>query len=456
MMSRFAQVTQLSAAPRQCPGMEFPFKVVTRWPICRARVREFFSRHPLPPGKLIALDVAEKSNQRLLLELAAEHGSVFKVMAWNELWICIIGLDRCLRFINENKHRIRPVTIDVTRLYPKGFLRQMLGDEHRVYRKSLITAFRDEQVPNLRPELREIADTVLADYVRRQSTGEPPTPESLIDALNEISSRQLIRIYFGASGRADFTSRLLAGYKKMGPHGLVWNQGPRQEEAFHVLRNAMLDDLRAHPEETSGVARRLHAAGALDETMLGHVIMMIEMGRYDMQGLFRWLLRYAGRCPEIVDRIARENEGEPSAGNSLARSFVLETFRMDQSERVIRRAEQDILFDGYLIPRHSKIRLCLWESHKSAEYFTEPFVFNPDRFLAGDFPGDQFSPFGLDEHYCPLAETAILLGTLFVRAVAQRYKIEPIADGTPQRGAYSWEPSASFTVRLVPREPRDA
>lgn len=394
----------------------------------------------------MALDVAEKSNQRLLMELAEQHGPVFKAMAWNELWICIIGLDRCSRFIQENKDRIRPVTIDVTRLYQRGFLRQMQGEEHRTYRKPLVIALRDEQFPHLRNEFLAIIETGLATFLQSQSG-----PESLLSALNDIASRLLIRLFYGSPDRSAFCERLLAGHRTLGPHGLVWNHGPRQEAAYRELEHMIREEYRDVPSPTGGVARRLHAMGVLDDTMLGHVIIMVEMGRYDLQGFFRWLLRYAGQNPERMDRIALEDDVEPAVGNSLARAFVLETFRLDQSERLVRQTSKDIVFDGYLIPRHAKIRLCLWESHKSSSHFSDPFTFRPDRFVDGDLPADQFSPFGLDEHYCPLAEPSIFMGTLFLRALARGYRVASVGDGTPVRGAYHWEPPVSFTVRLSPR-----
>ena len=380
------------------------------------------------------------------MELAAEHGPVFKAMAWNELWICIIGLDRCSRFIQENKERIRPVTIDVTRLYERGFLRQMQGKEHRTYRKPLVIALRDEQVPHLRKEFQSIIESGCKTLLQPQ-TG----PEFLLSALNEMASRLLIRLFYGLPDGSPVCERLLAGHRAMGPHGLVWNHGPRQETAYREIEQCVRDEYRDDPSHASGVARRLHAMGALDDTMLGHVIIMVEMGRYDLQGYFRWLLRYAGQNPELMDRMALESDVEPAVGNSLARAFVLETFRLNQSERLIRQASRDIVFDGYHIPRRAKIRLCLWESHKSDTHFPEPFSFCPGRFADGDLPGDQFSPFGLDEHYCPLAEPSIFMGTLFLRSIARGYHVTPVGDGTPVRGAYHWEPPASFTVRLSPR-----
>ncbi|HMO05020.1 MAG TPA: cytochrome P450 [Kiritimatiellia bacterium] len=426
--------------------------MTTCWPMVNALARGVVSRHPLPPGRLIALDAEERKNQRLLLELAARHGPVFKAVAWGQLWVCVVGLDRCTRFIHEHKGRIRPATIDVTRLYPEGFLRQMRGEAHRRSRKALVLALRDEAVAQQTDALAGIAATRLAGYARRFPAGSALSVEALIATLSEIASVQLIRVFFGEPDGSPLAERLLAGFRALGPHGLVWNQGPRQEAAFHALRTMIRDDLRERPAAVGGVVRRLHAAGALDEAMLGHAIMMVEMGRYDMKGFYRWLLRYAGQHPATIDRIADEPDAEPAAGNSRARAFVLETFRMDQSERLIRRAEQDLVFDGFIIPRHAMIRLCLWESHKSEVYFPEPFVFNPERFRDGDLPADRFAPFGLDEHYCPLADVAIRLGVLLVREVARRYRIESVGDGAPIRGAYGWEPAPTFTVRLYPRE----
>ena len=173
---------------------------------------------------------------------------------------------------------------------------------------------------------------------------------------------------------------------------------------------------------------------------------MVEMGRYDTHGLFRWLAYYASRHPDLVRRLA-----EPDA-EELARAFVLETFRLNQSERLLRRVERDVVFDGYLIPRFTTVRLCLWEAHKAEEAFPDPFHFHPERFLTHPPTGDQFSPFGLDHHHCPLSNVAIAMGVAFLRALAHGYTVSPIGADTPVRGPYHWEPAPSFDVRLAPRD----
>lgn len=404
------------------------------------------SRHALPPGPLIELDREERADRLILMKLASAYGPVFKAMAWGELWVCITGLDRCARFIREHHERIRPTTIDITHLIPPGFLRQMKGAPHRAVRTPLIRALRDEQPARHRDAFVHIASQSLADYAART-----PDAEAFIAALKVIATRSLIQLFFGAPPDSALGERLLAAFHELGPHGLVWRHGPRQIEAVHAIRNLVHADLRDRPGETDGVVRRLHAAGALDDTALVHVIIMVEMGRYDLHGLFRWLARYAGLHPSAATRVANEDDSEPAVGNSHARAFVMETLRLDQSERLLRRAEQNLVFDGCLIPRGTMVRLCLWESHKDDRHFPQPFDFQPERFRDGDLPPDQFSPFGLDEHYCPLAEPSLLLGTTFLHALCRGYSVVPIDDGPPVRGAYHWEPATSFTVRLTPR-----
>lgn len=70
------------------------------------------------------------------------------------------------------------------------------------------------------------------------------------------------------------------------------------------------------------------------------------------------------------------------AGPSFTEAFVLETLRTNQSELLMRRAQRDFVFDGFLIPKHATVRVCLWESHKSPDAFASPLEFQPDRFLS--------------------------------------------------------------------------
>ncbi len=429
-------------------------KRLPRRSVVYARARGLFSRHPLPPGKPVRLDELEKSDRCFLIHHAAEVGPVFKAIAWDDFWVCIQGIARCRRFLREHGEHLEPMTVPLRSLFPKGFLRQLEGQDHRTYRQALARAIRPADFAAIEPELAAFATRELAAYAAAQEEAAP-TPASYIARLNTIGSGMLIRAFFGAPIGSPSFERILAGYRKLGPFGLVWNIGDRQKEAYgeireHLLEYFIRDPARRPPGSRESILGRLTDDGPVDETMLGNLIYMVEMGRYDTYSLFRWLTKYVGDHPAMARRLALEDPENPSGGGSFAEAFVLETLRTDKSERLIRKVHRDLVFDGYLIPRHATVRLCLWEAHKDPGVFPDPFRFDPDRFVSGGPGPDEFAPFGLDHHVCPLGDMAIRSSVLFLRALARNHRVLPTADGLPVRGGYHWEPSSQFAVRLEP------
>lgn len=397
-------------------------------------------RRTLPPGRLLNLEQEEKADRQFLMRCFEHHGPIFKVLAWDELWVCMLGLDRATRFLQENREHLQPVTLDIRNIVPRGFLRQMSGDEHRHYRRALLQGIRGENAADELPALEQVAARELAALAHAQTD----TPQALDEALTRITTTMLLSIVFGALPDTPDLERLLAGYHQLGPHGLIWHPGPRQAEAFRSLQTILRQ--RAQNPENGRILGRIQHAQALDDTMLGNLIYMVEMGRYDTHGLLRWLTKYASEHREYLDRIRAESFATKST--DFARAFVLETLRMDQSERLVRRAESNLTFEGYHIPRGATVRLCLWESHKDEDAFPEPFRFDPDRFLRAPPDGRAFSPFGLDHHHCPFSEFSVLMGIAYLRALSQCSVVDKRADGEPIRGAYHWEPSIHFSVRI--------
>ena len=248
----------------------------------------------------------------------------------------------------------------------------------------------------------------------------------------------------------------MAGYQKLGPDGFEWWVGRRQRQPFAEIRDLLLKladqpDEATDPAQQDCILRRMSRDGLLDATSLGQLIYMVEMGRYDLHSLFRWLSFYAAEQPAVMADIAADAAAAHPGAIPLAEAFVLETLRLNQSERLMRVVNRDLVFAGYLIPRHASVRLCMWESHKSSEAFSDPFVFNPGRFVTGSVTRDQYSPFGLDQHNCPLADMSIKLSALFVRTLAAHYAVEGVGQGPAVRGRYHWQPPNRFTVRLSPR-----
>ena len=423
--------------------------------IVYAHARAAVSRHRLPPGKLVRLDEVEKAERSFLLNQSARLGPIFKAIGWNEFWICIVGLPIGRRLLRDHSDDLKPMTLDVSALFPRGFLRQMQGEEHRKYRKSLNRAIKPDDLAESTRGLEAIATRALAHYAATEGQHHNAA-DAYIATLSTITSEMMIQLFFGATSGTEAFDRLMAGYRKLGPYGLVWNITSKQEEAFAEIRDYLIarfsgDPAQLPPAMRQSVLGRMIEDGMPDAVMMGNLIYMVETGRYDNYSLFRWLTKHAADHPTMLDRIAQEDRAEPQPGKSFTEAFVLETLRMDQSERLMRRAQRDFVFDGYLIPKYATVRVCLWESHKAPDAFPAPFHFDPERFLHQPPTGEQFAPFGLDHHRCPFGDMSLKMSVVFLRMLARAHTVTPLGDGLPVRGAYHWEPASKFGARLRPR-----
>jgi cytochrome P450 len=218
---------------------------------------------------------------------------------------------------------------------------------------------------------------------RTLTNEQASTPQALTKSLDDIATGLLINMYFGVVLGSDEFDQLMKYYRRLGPTGFVWFIGPEQKQSFEKIRDFLRFRLASSnniPKRLAlqSVIQRIHDEHHLDEVCLGNLIYMVEMGRFDLYSLFRWLIYYGAKQPEVLCRIAAEDINQSAGKITLSSAFVQETLRMDQSERLMRSVKNDFVFDGYLFPAKAFVRLCIWESHKDQAIFPEPFSFNPD------------------------------------------------------------------------------
>lgn len=413
------------------------------------------SGHRLPPGPLTNLQRREFRDQHHLLRRARRHGEVFKAIQDGGLIICVTGLPRARRLIASHEDRLRPASVPLTMPFPRGLLRVMEGDDHRRYRQALNAAL---HAVDPAPGYQAVDGLVAAElhsYVCAHENGAGDHAQ-LTSLLRRIASASLIRLFFGAAPGTAEGDELMSLYGRLGPDGYQMHMDPEQAAAFEQLRRVLHArgarvPASAPPDRPDNVLDRMARAGNLDETALGNLIYMVEIGRYDLYSLFRWMLKRAADAPRVMEQMV---DAQPGDRPALGTAFVLEALRLSQSERLIRRVKQRFVFDGYCFPKDAWVRICLWEAHKASEVFAEPFAFRPERFIDRRFDPDAFAPFGLGRHRCPMAEPNVVLGARFIATLADGYSVHPVVDEPPHRGRHHWEPGPHFTVRLEPRERR--
>lgn len=394
----------------------------------------------LPPGDLIDIDIEELQDRQLLMDLAAQHGPIFKGRIEGQLAICIVGLSLGKRFLREHADDVQASSLDITRVVPAGFMRRMQGETHRHYRRMLMAALSSGGFVLESTAIRQIMAGRMRDYAAARDF----SPEAWQRALYDTAARVMILVMLGFGPDTPTGRRLFEAFHRLGPHGLVWNLTDVQTDAFAHIRSILDAAMTSGSVPPVSLLGRLLAQSGFDDTLLGNLIYMTEMGRYDMQTFFRWLSRHGTVQREALRAAtwAADTDIRP------LRSFVLEVLRSDQSERLMRRCLRDVEFEGYRFPKDTTIRVCMWESHHDASRFVAPMRFQPDRFAREKPDPERFSPFGLDRHQCPFNELSTSLAAIFLEALAG-FDSRPIGDGSAIRGAYHWEPPASFSVEIV-------
>lgn len=411
----------------------------------KARLKAAAHGRKLAPGTLQEPTQATLDDRRYLLRLREKHGPVLTAWLDGKVTTCIFGLQLGRKFLVENEDSITAATTDFTPLFPHGVLRQMNGGTHREYRRSMIDAFKAVNLAEHQPSIVSIVDDML------DGLAELPQPVPLAQLRTSFKAA-LTKIMFRLVLSIDPTwpkfEAMLAAYDKYAPHGTFKTARPVHIESYGEMRTLLLD--RSSELQNVMTAKSLfdyfRQAERVDDTVLGNLLQMTEAGRYDLMGLWSWLIQMLSSNQIWLEKIA----SEPDAGSrgDLSEMAVMEALRLEQSELLLRRALNDIVFEGYFIPRKSIIRIAIWETHKDAKNFADPFTFDPSRFLGTGNQAERYGPFGLDKHRCLGADWILRISSIFVERIAQRFDPTVMADGAPERGIFHYEPSSAFKVTL--------
>jgi cytochrome P450 len=417
---------------------------------------------PLPPGPLGPGAIARLGDDRFYWRRFLRYGPIFKVL-WNRnLTVCIVGLERARRLFAAHSRALLPLTIEIESFVPHGFLRRMSPEPHGRYRALFVTVLRNDPATTWASELRALIRVELAQLAARRPAPQKEsgdlTPLTL--TLDRIATRALVMTFFGVRPAQSQFAAIEAAFRRMGPEEFVYPLGAEQRAGFEAIRMLVWDAAASAKHGQSwtdpdGVLGRLLASdpAAIDETVVGNLIYMVEMGRYDVRSLMRWVLKYVSDAPDVLSglrrAIAQQRPDEPCA---FAEHIVLETLRLDQAEALNRTVVEDVDFEGFRIPKGSSLRVLLRESHQDAAVFDEPERFAPCRFAGKSYPRDGYSPFGVGEHRCVAASYVVRLCQLLVEELASGYEWTVVGDGSRFRGRFHWEPAPRFDLVLQSRQ----
>src|SRR5262249_15478116 len=117
----------------------------------------------LPPGKLDSLDRSMDADQQFVLKSAAKWGPVFKSWWHGGYTTCVVGHARGRRLFAENEDRLVPRSIDLSTLFPVGWIRTMRGSVHQHHRRLMIQAISEAPISAHGAEFRRVIHDGLAE-----------------------------------------------------------------------------------------------------------------------------------------------------------------------------------------------------------------------------------------------------------------------------------------------------
>lgn len=427
-----------------------------------ARYRALLGRHRLPPGNEETVTPADPTDRARLLRRSHVYGPIFRATFLRQFSVCVTDLAMARRLLSAHGDDLQSMSIDISAVVPEGFMRAMKGELHRRYRKALVRAVVSGDLLRAIPLLDAVIATRLREYA--DSASDHQNRAAAFHAMcGDIAERLLLVLFCDAPPGTETSaqlSSLLAGLSE--PHRLWDVDSSQAARARAVMRalSTVADSLVATGGTPPVILARLRAAEALDDIMLANVTYMLRVGSSDLTTFFEWIVRWAvtdaarweALVHEASDPARWTQSGSPEQRFPLAWALTLEVLRHTQSDRLMRRVVRDFVFEGFLIPKGSVLRVGTWEAHHDASAFEAPLEFRPQRFLEQAPDAATFSPFGIDQHVCPFSSASVQLGTLFAAVLARTMRVTLLHDGPGVIGVHHWEPPKGFSAALTPRE----
>ncbi|XP_021714305.1 abscisic acid 8'-hydroxylase 4-like [Chenopodium quinoa] len=185
-----------------------------------------------------------------------------------------------------------------------------------------------------------------------------------------------------------------------------------------------------------------------DDQIIDNVIGVLFAAQDTAASMMTWILKYISDYHNLLHDIqseqmaiykANDNGKRPLTWTQIKEMTVthkvmLESLRMASIiSFTYREAVEDVVYDGYLIPKGWKVLPLFRNIHHNPAFFQDPERFDVSRFEAATMNNKPhtFMPFGYGAHACPGNEVAKLLMFVFIHHLVTQFRWEVVG---PQGG----------------------
>ena len=313
-------------------------------------------------------------------------------------------------------------------------------DKHMRARKLLMPAFNGASLRGY----RSLVESITKNEVDRWRDGETLVT---LDRMNALTLEVILQVVFGVTNEeqldqmrpkvnrmVNINATMLLGWMYPKLYRVPpWRSYFKNQSAFDVLLYRQIAERRAAPdlESREDVLSRLVRVGRgedsdheplTDAELRDQLVTLLLAGHETTASALSWTLHELGRQPALqADALKAADEGD----DAFLEACLKEGMRLHPIiDFVARTLQRDRVVAGWTIPKGMTVTPSIVLAHSREESFADAHLYRPRRFLDGHIAPNTWIPFGGGVRRCIGAGFSLMEGTVALREILQRYRVE--------------------------------
>ncbi len=335
----------------------------------------------------------------------------------------------------EDLGNIQP---NLSRLFGKGSVFALEGEEHKRRRKLLTPPFHGKAMRNYEQIVEE-------ETLRETANWPDGRPVETLRPMNHITLNIILRAIFGADGEElDRLRELIPPWVTLGsrlaalpdPPRWLGRRGPwrsldKYRRGYEAVIDTLIEQARSDTkldERTDVLALFLRSSyedgsAMTRDEIADELLTLLAAGHETTASTLAWAFERISRHPEVLAELEAEAATE---GNEYRQATVLEVQRsrtvIDFAGRHVYAPTMDL--GEWRIPRGYSILVSINQMHSNPVEFPDPQRFDPERFVGRRPNMFAWIPFGGGTRRCVGAAFAGMEMDVVLRTVLRNFAIE--------------------------------
>ncbi|XP_027100578.2 dammarenediol 12-hydroxylase-like [Coffea arabica] len=245
------------------------------------------------------------------------------------------------------------------------------------------------------------------------------------------------------------------------------------KELMATIRQRRIDlqghDLSSRKDfmSTMLLAKDENGQAFCDEDVASHLAGLLLASFSTMHSTITSMMKYLAELPDVYDSVFREQneilDVKPKGDHLTWEDIQKMKYSWSVASEVLRistpgfggfrEAITDFTYEGFTVPKGSKIFWTFDATHKNPKYFPDPEKFEPSRFQGNGPAPYAFVPFGGGPRMCPGNEYARVVILVFMHNVVTKFRWEKLIPGENMIYYPAPRPARGLPVTLHPNKP---